>query len=90
MADILDEHVKDKNQAIHLLKIDVEGFKRGVLEGMDFCRFRPWLMMIEAIFSENWEDIVLRNGYRHVYSDELNKYYADASNIHCYDLVKKT
>jgi hypothetical protein len=47
-------------------------------------------MMIEAIFSENWEDIVLRNGYRHVYSDELNKYYADASNIHCYDLVKKT
>lgn len=33
---------------IHFLKIDVEGHEAEVLDGMDFARFRPWILVIEA------------------------------------------
>jgi len=67
---------------IHFLKIDVEGHERGVLEGMDFSRFRPWIMIIEAVKPnthvptyDEWEDIVLAAGYRFVLADAINRYY---------------
>jgi len=95
LADILAEHVKDKNQAIHFIKIDVEGYERSVLEGMDFSYFRPWIMMLEAIHTkmdlpchELWEDILLCNGYEHVYSFGLNRFYVDTRNKSC-DVVRK-
>ena len=91
LADILPENIKDKNQAIHFLKIDVEEFERSVLEGMDFSCFRPWIMILESnypTYHEQWEDILLRNGYEHVHIFGSNRFYADARNKDC-DIVRK-
>jgi FkbM family methyltransferase len=68
---------------IHFLKVDVEGHEREVLEGMDFARFRPWIILVESVapnrayiptFGE-WEDLIVGADYLHVASDELNRYY---------------
>lgn len=67
---------------IHFLKIDVEGFEEVVIKGMDFRRFRPWLMVVEATVpnsqNENyhsWEFNILENGYKFAYCDGLNRFY---------------
>lgn len=67
---------------IHFLKIDVEGFERSVLEGMDFRRFRPWIVVVEATrpnsteeVHERWEDLLLTENYVFVYADGLNRFY---------------
>jgi FkbM family methyltransferase len=79
LAEVLDEHgVTD----IHFLKIDVEGEEGGVLRGMDFKRWRPWVLVIEAtepmspkLAPCEWEPMVLEAGYERVYFDGLNLYY---------------
>ena len=68
---------------VHFLKIDVEGSERGVLEGFSFETVRPWLVVVEAtepnsereVFAE-WEDLLLGRGYRFIYFDGLNRFYA--------------
>lgn len=66
---------------VHFLKIDVEGFERSVLEGMDFSRYQPWIVVVEATvpnsqkIDANWEPILLDAGYRCVFFDGLNRYY---------------
>ena len=66
---------------VHFLKIDVEGFERSVLEGMDFVRFRPWVVVVEATIpnsqeiNADWEPMLLAADYRCVFFDGLNRYY---------------
>jgi FkbM family methyltransferase len=67
---------------IDFLKIDVEGAEAEVLAGMDFQRFRPRVVMIEAMapgtFQENWsgwEPDLLARGYRFAFFDNLNRCY---------------
>lgn len=79
LSDICAEHVTGE---IHFLKIDVEGFEGEVLKGMDFQRWRPWVLVIEATLPgqrttnhETWEHLVLPHGYRYAYFDGLNRYY---------------
>lgn len=73
---------------IHFLKIDVEGAEQSVIDGMDFGRFRPWVMVVEATLPnsmvenyQSWEQSVLRHGYRFVYADGLNRYYLAQERI---------
>lgn len=67
---------------IHFLKIDVEGFEGEVLRGMDFVRWRPWILVIEATMPNSrvtnhatWEHLVTDYGYDYVWFDGLNRYY---------------
>lgn len=75
---ILAEHAPT---AVHFLKIDVEGFEEDVLKGMDFVRWRPWVVVVEATrpnsseLDTHWEALVTDHGYRPVYFDGLNRYY---------------
>ena len=69
---------------IDFLKIDVEGAEQVVLEGNDWGRFRPKVIVAEAIAPitmapswESWEPTLVANGYRFAFSDDLNRYYAD-------------
>ena len=67
---------------IHFLKIDVEGFEADVINGMDFERWRPWVVVVEATLpgSEvsshaDWEPVLTRSRYQMVHFDGLNRFY---------------
>jgi FkbM family methyltransferase len=79
LADVCAEHVRGE---IHFLKIDVEGFEGEVLRGMDFERWRPWVLVIEATLPNSretnhasWEHLVTGRRYRYAWFDGLNRYY---------------
>ncbi|GGE95115.1 FkbM family methyltransferase [Stappia taiwanensis] len=66
------------------LKVDVEGLEADVLAGADFERFRPSVVLVEATYPmsqrenhQEWEGLLLENGYASVYFDGLNRYYVD-------------
>lgn len=69
-------------ERIDLLKIDVEGAEGSVLAGNDWARFRPRVVVVEAMTPgtmqpawESWEPDLLRQGYRFAFFDELNRFY---------------
>jgi FkbM family methyltransferase len=68
--------------AIDFLKIDVEGAERDVLAGGDWQRFRPKVVIAEALEPitmapswQAWEPLLTRSGYRFALFDGLNRYY---------------
>jgi len=79
----LSEICADYHMApIHFLKIDVEGAEKKVLEGMDFSKIRPWIIIIESTHPnthveghKEWDTILLESDYKYVYFDGLNQYY---------------
>jgi FkbM family methyltransferase len=81
ISGVLDDCV-EPGQPIHFLKIDVEGHEGAVVRGIDFSRYRPWVILIEATapgsqieaYAE-WEPVILAAGYRSVYWDGLNRFY---------------
>lgn len=50
LTSILDQH--SISRPIDLLSLDVEGFELSALKGLDFNRYRPQFMLIEARFRE--------------------------------------
>ena len=67
---------------IHFLKIDVEGFERDVLLGLDRTVWRPWVVVVEATAPNSteqvhhqWEPELLASGYRFCVFDGLNRFY---------------
>ncbi len=67
---------------IHFLKVDVEGAEADVLRGMDFSRFRPWIVVVEATeplssarVDGAYEALLLGQGYSGAYFDGLNMFY---------------
>jgi FkbM family methyltransferase len=77
----------------HFCKIDVEGFERQVLEGIDFTKFRPWSFCVESTLPgttrpcyDRWEYILLAAGYKLGCAAWINRYYYDA--VHHPELAK--
>jgi FkbM family methyltransferase len=73
---------KHAPKQIDFLKIDVEGAEQAVLLGNDWRRFRPKVVVAEALVPitmapawESWESILTGNGYRFAFFDKLNRYY---------------
>jgi FkbM family methyltransferase len=67
---------------IDFLKIDVEGAEADVLAGADWRRFRPKVIVIEAVAPgtgepawQDWEPPLLAQGYRFALFDTLNRFY---------------
>ncbi len=67
---------------IDFLKIDVEGAEADVLAGADFKRFRPKVIVAEAVAPGSnepawgqWEPLLTANGYRFRLFDTLNRFY---------------
>lgn len=82
LRDVLEPFAE---QDIHFLKIDAEGTEDDVLLGMDFHRFRPWIVVVEAteplsqtVTAEKWEALLLGANYQHAYFDGLNEFYVAA------------
>jgi FkbM family methyltransferase len=79
LASICEEHAHGE---IHFLKIDVECFETEVIRGMDFERWRPWILIVEATLPNSqvsnhgaWEPMLTRRRYRFAHFDGLNRYY---------------
>ena len=73
--------------SIDFLKIDVESYEREVLEGSDWIRYRPRVVLIEATrpgttipCHEDWEPLLLSNDYLFAAFDGLNRYYVRAED----------
>jgi FkbM family methyltransferase len=67
---------------IDFLKIDVEGGEADVLSGGDWRRFRPKVIVIEAVMPGSnepawgeWEPFLLAQGYTFALFDTLNRFY---------------
>jgi FkbM family methyltransferase len=67
---------------IDFLKVDVEGGEADVLAGGDWQRFRPKVILIEAVTPgsnepawHEWEPFLLAQGYRFALFDTLNRIY---------------
>jgi FkbM family methyltransferase len=67
---------------IDWLKVDVEGAEPDVLAGNDWNRFRPRVVLVEAIAPgsmepshDGWEPMLLAQGYRFGFFDGLNRWY---------------
>src|SRR2546421_1258189 len=79
LAVLCEQHAPS---TFEFLKVDVEGAEADVLRGADFSRFRPKVIVVEAIkpFTlapawDEWEPLLSRHGYAYVWDDELNRYY---------------
>ncbi len=79
LAELCRAHKVD---SIDFLKIDVEGAEADVLAGNDWSRYRPKVVVAEAIdpgsnkpAHEAWEPILLEAGYRFRLDDTLNRFY---------------
>jgi FkbM family methyltransferase len=90
------DHVFSKllspRQEIHFLKIDVEGYEKEVLEGLDLEKYRPWIIVIEAtrpctqIRTDHFWDYMLGDHhYEWAYFDGLNCFYVSEEHA---DLIK--
>jgi FkbM family methyltransferase len=75
------KEVFDSNgvEAIHFLKVDVEGFEYDVLAGNDWELYRPEVICIEANhILDDWRPLLAANHYKLVFFDGLNEYYVDS------------
>lgn len=79
LADICADYVQGP---IHFLKIDVEGLEAAVLRGMDFEKYRPWILVVEATKPQSeenshneWEGLILAAKYTFAYRDGINQFY---------------
>src|SRR3989338_4096281 len=71
-----------EGQEVHFFKIDVECFEHAVLEGNDWLKNRPWIVLVEATIPNSqievydvWERLLLDSEYCFVYTDGLNRFY---------------
>lgn len=81
LNSIWAEHVPP-DQEVHFLKVDVEGHERAVIASLDWTRYRPWIVVVEATVPARdelscsvWDEILCEAGYEHVYWDGLNRFY---------------
>lgn len=79
---------EQKTTTIDFMSVDVEGFELNVLEGNDWEKYRPKVIVLEAV-APNRQDIITYNsfkpflenvGYEMRYFDGLNVFFSDSKN----------
>jgi hypothetical protein len=68
------------DKPIDFVKIDVEGHEREVIEGGDWRRWRPRVILIEAMWPDQWEHLILAADYLFAIFDGINRYYVRAED----------
>jgi len=81
LGQVWKEHIP-QGQAVHFLKIDIEGLEEAAIRGNDWTNNRPWIVVVEATLPmsqveshHTWEPMLVKAGYRFVYADGLNRFY---------------
>jgi FkbM family methyltransferase len=79
LAAICEAH---RPERIDFLKVDVEGAEADVLAGADWTRWRPRVIVVEAMTPgsmaeawRQWEPLLLRHRYKPAFFDGLNRFY---------------
>jgi FkbM family methyltransferase len=89
LASILSEHAP--GVPIDFMNIDVEGSEEAVIRGADWVRFRPRIVLIEAVAPyastpthQGWEPVLTASGYQFAYFDGINRFYIaeEHSDLH--------
>ena len=82
LAELCDQHA---SCAIDFLKVDVEGAEEDVLLNGNWCKYRPKVVVAEALAPytltpawQRWGAMLEEHGYRYVWCDSLNRYYVSA------------
>jgi FkbM family methyltransferase len=93
LASVWAQHVPE-GQAVHFLKVDVEGLERQVVLGNDWDRNRPWVTVVEATRPmspdasyADWEPVLLDARYTFAYADGLNRFYVSQEHAELRDLL---
>lgn len=88
LADLFTEHCA-ADERLDFLKVDVEGAEADVFASNDWLRFRPSIVVAEAVASwdsapryEQWEPLLIAAGYEFAAFDGLNRFYVDAAYGH--------
>lgn len=86
LKDVCDEFVRGP---IDFLKIDVEGAEGNVIRGADWAKYRPTVLVVEALVPGiegsthgDWEPILLAADYLFAFNDGLNRYYLRREDEH--------
>ena len=84
LAQVCADHVRGP---IHFLSIDVEGYERQVLQGADWARWRPAVVLVEATkpnttipTHQAWEPLLEHAEYRFAFFDGQNRFYVRAES----------
>ncbi len=84
LDNILKQYPMDD---ITFMSIDVAGLEKNVLQSIDFNTTKPAVFIIESTYPisrkpsyQDWEKILIKNGYVFAMSDALNRYYVEANN----------
>lgn len=88
LTQILDESSL-RNATIHYLNVDCEGHDLAVLQGLDFNRYPPNIISVEALHADDEQEI--RNfltpyGYQLVSSMYITKFFVHRSFLYAYNL----
>jgi FkbM family methyltransferase len=86
LANICETYVHGE---IDFISIDVEGYEREVIEGGDWKKWRPCIVVVEATkpgtttpSHEDWESLLLKADYLFAMFDGLNRYYIRVEDKH--------
>ena len=87
LEQVLAEHAPER--PIQFLKIDVEGAEAEVIASGDWVRFRPAVVVVEAVATmdsrpthEAWEPMLLAANYQFAVFDGLNRFYVAKECAH--------
>jgi FkbM family methyltransferase len=74
---------------VHFLKIDCEGAEADVVNSFDLAKYRPWIIVVEAVDPSSreethadWESHLIASDYLPVYFDGLNRFYLAVEHRH--------
>lgn len=81
LNQIWESYIPERHD-VHFLKIDAEGFELEIIKGNNWLKNRPWIILVESMkpnkqieCHEPWEKYLLKNKYKMVYADGLNRFY---------------
>jgi FkbM family methyltransferase len=74
LAEVCDRHV-GAGRAVEFLKVDAEGYERAVLEGGDWSRWRPRVVLVEASYPDDCGPFLEAAGYGFAVFDGINRFF---------------